>query len=83
MPNGVDPADPMDTNQIMPRPCKFISPHLPPCSVIRPTSTQQAGAKAAVAFLTEMGLFKGQSQSFFDFLSALADEADQAQRESD
>ncbi len=23
-PNGVDPADPMDTNQIMPRPCTFI-----------------------------------------------------------
>src|SRR5262249_13127056 len=23
-PNGTDPADPIDTNQIMPRPCKFI-----------------------------------------------------------
>jgi len=79
-PNGIDPADPIDTNQIMPRPCQFISPHLPLCSVIRPTSTREAGAKATVAFFTDMGLFQGQSPAFFDFLMALAEEADDAMR---
>jgi hypothetical protein len=81
-PNGIDPADPMDTNQVMPRPCKFISPHLPRCSVIRPTSTAQAGAVAAATGLTQSGLFAGQSRTFFEVLFELAEEADQAERES-
>ena len=79
-PNGVDPADPIDTNQIMPRPCTFISKDLPPCSVIRPTSTAQAGAVAAFRGFTAMGLFQGQSEAFFDFVFELAEEADQARR---
>lgn len=79
--NGIDPADPIDTNQIMPRPCKFISPDLPPCSVIRPTSTQQAGAVATIAFFTAMGLFQGQSDGFFDFVISLAEAADAARRD--
>jgi hypothetical protein len=82
-PNGIDPADPIDTNQIMPRPCKFISPHLPLCSVIRPTSTHQAGAQATVNFFTKMGLFQGQSSLFFSVLNELAQEADAAAREQD
>jgi hypothetical protein len=82
-PNGIDPASPNDTNQIMARPCKFISPALPLCSVIRPTSTQKAGARAAVAAFIAMGLFQGQSRQFFAFISALAEEADQASRNSD
>src|SRR5215471_6116617 len=65
-PNGIDPADPIDTNQIMARPCKFISPHLPLCSVIRPTSTGKAGAVAAATGLAKSGLFMGQSHRFFD-----------------
>lgn len=79
--DGVDPADPIDTNQVMPRPCTFISPHLPLCSVIRPTSTPKAGAVAAVTGLTQSGLFEGQSQTFFRVLFELAEEADQARRE--
>jgi len=55
-PDGIDHSDPTDTNQIMPAPCKFISTHLPLCSVIRPVSTGQAGARAAVAGLTGMAL---------------------------
>src|SRR2546430_638178 len=35
------------TNQVMPKPCKFISEDLPPCSIIRPTSVELAGAAAA------------------------------------
>lgn len=80
-PNGIDPADPMDTNQIMAMPCKFISPHLPLCSVIRPTSTANAGAVAAATGLTNSGLFHGQSAEFFKVLFALAEEADEARRD--
>jgi hypothetical protein len=80
-PDGTDPAEPTDTNQIFPEPCTFISPSLPPCSVIRPTSTKQGGAMAAATGLTNSGLFQGQSQAFFDFLFSLAHAADQAQRE--
>lgn len=81
-PDGIDHSDPIDTNQIMPRPCKFISPSLPPCSVIRPTSTANAGAVAAATGLTNSGLFTGQSQAFFDFLFELAEKADNASRDS-
>jgi len=79
-PNGIDPADPIDTNQIMARPCKFISPHLPLCSVIRPTSTAKAGAVAAAMGLAKSGLFLGQSNGFFETLFELAAQADQATR---
>ena len=79
-PNGIDPADPIDTNQIMARPCKFISPHLPLCSVIRPTSTAKAGAVAAATGLAKSGLFLGQSNGFFETLFELAEQADQATR---
>jgi hypothetical protein len=67
------------TNLIMPEPCAFISPTLPRCSVIRPTNTNGI-AMAVVTFLTDMGLFIGQSQAFFSFLQQLAQEADAAQR---
>jgi hypothetical protein len=79
-PNGIDPSDPIDTNQIMPRPCKFISPNLPLCAVIRPTLTANAGAVAAATGLTKSGLFSGQSDAFFQFLFALAEDADSARR---
>ncbi len=79
-PDGIDHSDPTDTNQIMPAPCKFISTHLPLCSVIRPVSTKFAGARAAVAGLTASGLFDGQSNAFFKLLAELAEDADEAQR---
>lgn len=81
--NGTDPASPDDTNQIMPAPCKFISTELPPCSVIRPSSTLKAGAVATVAFFKAMGLFDGQVDGFFTVLNELAAEADAAVREAD
>jgi len=67
------------TNLIMPEPCPFISRKLPPCSVIRPTETKDV-AKGAVKFLTDMGLFIGQSSGFFALLQELAEEADAARR---
>ncbi|HEV2436855.1 MAG TPA: hypothetical protein VG077_12720 [Verrucomicrobiae bacterium] len=80
-PDGVDHSDPQDTNQIMPAPCKFISPQLPLCSAIRPVATAQAGAQAAIAGLTASGLFNGQNRAFFNRLAELAEEADEARRE--
>jgi hypothetical protein len=68
-------------NLILPEPCRFISPGLPPCSVIRPSSTAKAGAVAAVTALSNSGLFQGQSQSFFNHLHSLAHAADEAKRE--
>ena len=79
--DGIDHSDPQDTNQIMPAPCKFISTHLPLCSVIRPISTPQAGARAALTGLTASGLFNGQSHAFFNLLAELAEEADEARRD--
>lgn len=66
-------------NLIMPEPCPFLSRKLPKCSVIRPTETRGA-AMGALAFLTAMGLFIGQSPQFFEFMRELAAEADAARR---
>src|SRR5881397_1157203 len=69
------------TDLVMPKPCKFISADLPPCSIIRPTSIPLAGATAAAHFLTDTGLFHGQSDAFFNALFRLAEQADRAVRE--
>ena len=74
-------SEDLKANLIMPEPCPFISKDLPPCSVIRPTQTKDI-AKGVVKFLTDMGLFIGQSQAFFDFLHDLAEDADEARRGS-
>jgi len=70
------------TNLIMPEPCPFLSRKLPKCSIIRPTETRGA-AMGALAFLTAMGLFIGQSHHFFEFMRELAEEADAARRAVD
>jgi hypothetical protein len=67
------------TNLIMPEPCPFISRKLPRCSVIRPTETKGI-AMGVVKFLTDMGLFIGQSPAFFRLMRNLAEEADEARR---
>jgi len=65
------------TNLIMPEPTVFLSRDLPACSIVRPTSTKGAAMGAARA-LTASGLFRGQSQEFFEFLRDLAEDADEA-----
>ena len=67
------------TNLIFPVACEFIDPSLPHCAVIRPTEPDGIAA-GVVQFLTDMGLFTGQSTEFFSTLSALATAADAAQR---
>ncbi len=69
------------TSLIMPEPCPFLSRKLPPCSVIRPTETRDA-ARGALKFLTDMGLFIGQSSAFFTLMQELAEDADSARRNS-
>jgi len=67
------------TNLIMPEPTIFLSRSLPACSIVRPTATKGA-AMGALKFLTDMGLFIGQSPAFFALMRDLAEDADDARR---
>ncbi len=68
------------TNLIFPEPCDFLSEDLPEVSVIRPSSTANSGAGAAVKGLAADGLFRGQSAAFFTTITGLAQAADAAVR---
>jgi hypothetical protein len=72
----------LQKNLIMPEPCPFLDPSLPIVSIIRPTKTQGA-AMGALTFLTNMGLFIGQSPAFFAYMTQLARDADRARRDDD
>jgi len=67
----------LQKNLIMPEPCPFLSRSLPIVSIIRPTKTEGA-AMGALTFLTNMGLFIGQSPAFFAYMTQLAQDADHA-----
>ncbi len=67
------------TNLIMPEPTVFLNRKLPACSIVRPTATEGA-ATGALKFLTDMGLFIGQSSAFFALMADLAEDADEARR---
>jgi hypothetical protein len=67
------------TNLIFPIPCEFIDPSLPRCAVIRPTDPTGIAGNV-VKFLTDMNLFVGQTNEFFDTVSQLAAAADAAER---
>jgi hypothetical protein len=62
-------------NLIMPEPCPFLDRSLPIVSIIRPTKTEGV-AMGALQFLTDMGLFIGQSPAFFAYMTQLAQDAD-------
>jgi hypothetical protein len=64
-------------NLIMPEPCPFLDRSLPIVSIIRPTKTEGV-AMGALTFLTNMGLFIGQSPAFFAYMTQLAQDADHA-----
>jgi hypothetical protein len=78
-------GDTLKSNLIMPEPTHFLDPMFGPVSIIRPTSTQNSGAMAAVHALTANGLFIGQkpvnNPALVQLLMQLAQEADQAQRQ--
>ncbi len=63
-----------------PRPCKFLREGLPLVTVIRPSTTADAGAMHLVKGLTKSNVFKGQSQEFLDYMAKLATAADAAAR---
>jgi hypothetical protein len=65
------------TNLIMPEPTVFLDRKFPVCSIIRPTETEGA-AMGALTFLTNTGLFVGQSPAFFAQMKELAQAADAA-----
>jgi Ferritin-like domain len=70
------------TNLILAEPTTFISSSLPRVSIIRPSSTQNSGAVAAVKAFTDDNLFDGQQNpEFFRTLMKLAVKADAAQRD--
>jgi hypothetical protein len=66
-----------DKALIMPEPCPFLDTSLPIVSIIRPTNTEGV-AMGALRFLTDMGLFIGQSPAFFAYMTQLAQDADHA-----
>jgi hypothetical protein len=76
-PDLSDGGELFQKNLIMPEPCPFLDRSLPICSIIRPTATQDV-AMGVVRFLTDMGLFIGQSPAFFTLLNQLAQAADHA-----
>jgi hypothetical protein len=69
----------LKSNLIMPEPTAFLSRKLPVCSIIRPTATKNAATVALQGFVN-MNAFAGQSKAFFDFVTRLAQEADDARR---
>jgi hypothetical protein len=74
-------GDTLQANLIMPEPTHFLSKKFPPVAIIRPTSTQNAGAMAAVKGFVDDGLFIGQQNpEFLKLLYQLAGEADEARR---
>ncbi len=64
----------------IPHPCEFIERGLPLACVIRPTTTPFGGASVLFENGVRSGLYKGQSQHFFDTLRGLAAAADAARR---
>jgi len=69
----------LNKSLIMPEPCPFLNRRLPIVSIIRPTKTEGV-AMGVVQFLTDMGLFIGQSPAFFAYMQQLATDADNATR---
>ena len=80
---NLDVDDPLlNKTLIMPEPCPFLDRSLPIVSIIRPTKTEGV-AVGALKFLTDMGLFIGQSPAFFAYMTQLAQDADAAGAENE
>jgi hypothetical protein len=71
------------TNLILPEPCEFLSPDLPPVSIIRPTLTQNGGAVATIQAFTADNLFLHQSQAFLELVMEVAMAADAVRSEGE
>ena len=74
-------GDTLQANLIMPEPTHFLSTKFPPVAIVRPTSTQNSGAVAAIKGFVNDGLFIGQQNpEFLKLMFQLAEEADEARR---
>jgi hypothetical protein len=71
------------TNLILPEPCQFLSPDLPPVSIIRPTLTKNGGAVATIQSFMADNLFLNQSKAFFDLVMKVAMDADAVEHQVD
>jgi hypothetical protein len=78
-------GDTLQSNLIMPEPTHFLHKDFGPVAIIRPTSTRNAGAVAAVQGFVDDGLFRGHKPlnkpAFVQLLLSLAEEADEARRQ--
>jgi hypothetical protein len=78
-------GDTLQANLIMPEPTHFLHQDFGPVAIIRPTSTKNAGAVAAVQGFVADGLFLGHKPlhkpAFVQLLLSLAEEADEARRQ--
>src|ERR1700720_4485869 len=72
----------LQSNLIMPEPCEFISPNLPPGAIIRPTGPGQLDATGVINSFIADGLFRGQPSQFMQLNASLAHAADAADREN-
>ncbi len=75
----------LQANLIMPEPTHFLNKNFGPVAIIRPTSTLNGGAQAAVQGFADDGLFldpaTGKNTGIFARLMRLAEEADEARRD--
>jgi hypothetical protein len=75
-------GDTLQANLIMPEPTHFLNKKFPPVAIIRPTSTKNSGAMAAVQGFVDDGLFIGQKNpEFLKLMFNLAEGADEARRQ--
>src|SRR5882724_9977127 len=78
-------GDTLQSNLIMPEPTHFLHKDFGPVAIIRPTSTRNGGAVAAVQGFVDDGLFRGHKPlnkpAFVQLLLSLAEEADEARRQ--
>ncbi len=65
----------------MSEPTHFLIAALGRVSIIRPTSTRNSGAIAAINSFVKDGLFIGQGKDFRDFVFRVAELADEARPE--
>jgi hypothetical protein len=78
-------GDTLQANLIFPEPTHFLNRRFPPVAIIRPMSTANSGAVAAVHGFVADGLFightvNGKSDGLVELLLRLAEQADAAQR---
>lgn len=71
------------TNLILPEPCQFLDPSLPPVSIIRTTLTQNGGGVATIRSFIASNLFQNQTKAFLELVMDIASDADAVRHDGD